>query len=130
MTPADALKLYETRINLHVFDELVPLIAPDATFWFTDGSHTGIEEIRRAFERTWNDLQDETYWLEDLEWIALGDRAAACTYQFHWKTTIDGVVHAGAGRGTTVLRLDDGSWKIAHEHLSRFPVATTSATAE
>jgi hypothetical protein len=59
-----ALALYRERINRHRFDDLVPLIAPDAIFWFGDGSHAGLGAIRAAFEKTWAQLVDETYALE------------------------------------------------------------------
>lgn len=121
MSARNALKAYEDRINRHDFDLLTDLIAPDATFWFSDGTHRGIAEIRAAFERTWTALADETYWLDQLDWIAEGDSAASCTYRFNWKTTIDGKPASGSGRGTTVLKRVDDRWWIVHEHLSRNP---------
>jgi ketosteroid isomerase-like protein len=121
MSARDALKSYELVINRHDFDALLDLIASDATFWFSDGSHRGIADIRAAFERTWQALADETYWLDELEWVAEGDVAAACVYRFNWQTTIDGKPASGSGRGTTVLSCTAGRWQIVHEHLSRFP---------
>ena len=118
MQPEDVLKQYETRINLHVFDDLAPLISDEAVFWFSDGSHSGIDEIRAAFEQTWNNIQDEAYWLEGLKWIAKGDRTASCTYSFHWKEMSGDNPASGNGRGTTVLRKEADAWKIIHEHLS------------
>jgi ketosteroid isomerase-like protein len=117
MTPRDVLQAYEDRINLHDFDLLTDLIAPDATFWFSDGTHRGIGEIRAAFEATWRALADEHYWLDQLEWLAEGDTAAACIYRFNWKTADA----SGSGRGTTVLRRVDDRWWIVHEHLSGMP---------
>ena len=118
MSAKDVLDAYEDRINRHDFDLLTDLIAPDATFWFSDGTHVGIAAIREAFERTWQALADETYWLDQHEWIAEGDTAAACTYRFNWKATIGGKPSSGSGRGTTVLRRVDDRWWIVHEHLS------------
>lgn len=121
MTAEDVLAQYESRINLHDFDVLVPLISNEAVFWFNDGSFSGLVEIRRAFEATWARFANEVYWLEDKSWIALGEGAASCTYRFRWKTEVDGKPMSGAGRGTTVLRTEGGHWKIVHEHLSRLP---------
>ncbi len=122
MTGAEAiLKAYEERINQHDFDLLVELIAPDAVFWFSDGSHKGHAEIRAAFEKTWAVLANDTYWLTELTWIAGGADAAACIYRFNWKTIVDGEPRSGSGRGTTVLARRAASWQIAHEHLSRNP---------
>lgn len=61
MLANEVLRAYEDRINRHDFDLLIDLIAPDAIFWFSDGTHRGIAEIRAAFERTWGTLADETY---------------------------------------------------------------------
>ena len=121
MTPQDLLKLYETRINLHQFDAVAPLIAADAVFWFNDGSFVGQAAIRGAFERTWAGLADETYWLTYLHWIAIGGQAASCIYQFNWKATIDGREASGIGRGTSVFRSEGDGWQIVHEHLSGMP---------
>lgn len=116
-----AMALYAAGINHHRFDELVPLIAEDAQFWFSDGTHCGIADIRTAFETTWSRLTDETYWLEEVSWIAKGDAAASCVYRFCWVANVDGIRRSGSGRGTTVLARSDGRWQIVHEHLSARP---------
>jgi ketosteroid isomerase-like protein len=121
MTPQDVLKQYESRINLHRFDAVAPLIAEDAVVWFNDGSFVGHDAIRGAFERTWASLVDETYWLTNVHWIAVGNAAASCIYQFNWKSTIDGQESSGTGRGTSVFRKGPGGWQIVHEHLSGLP---------
>jgi ketosteroid isomerase-like protein len=116
--PEDVLAAYEERINQHDFDLLAPLIASDATFWFTEGSYAGHAAIRAAFERTWATLNNDTYRLDQRHWIARGDDVAACSYRFVWTTTIDGERRTGSGRGTTILRRDAGTWRIAHEQLT------------
>lgn len=122
MTARDTLAAYADRINAHDFDQLTDLIAPDATFWFSDGTHRGIAAIRTAFEATWRLMgDDERYWLDQLDWIAEGDTAAACTYRFNWSTTRDGRPVSGSGRGTTILQRVDDRWWIVHEHLSGNP---------
>ena len=118
-TARETLAAYEERINRRDFDLLTDLIAPDAAFWFTDGTHNGIEAIRKAFEATWSMIEDETYWLDRHAWIAEGEAAAACTYRFNWEGMIGGKPAAGSGRGTTVLARVDDHWWIVHEHLSR-----------
>ncbi len=90
-------------------------------FWFSDGTDTGIDAIRAAFERTWQALADETYWLDDRQWVASGDCAAVCIYRFNWKATTGGKPASGDGRGTTVLKRVDERWWIVHEHLSARP---------
>ena len=122
MTAQDVLDAYADRINRQDFSLLTELIAPDATFWFSDGTHSGIAAIRAAFEATWQVMgPSEHYWLDQLEWIADGEGAAACIYRFNWEITVEGRREAGSGRGTTVLRRVDDRWWIVHEHLSRHP---------
>jgi len=116
--PEAVMALYGERINRHRFDELAPLISEEASFWFSEGSFTG-PAIRRAFERTWDLVRDEHYWLDELRWIALGPDAASCIYRFNWRGEINGAPTQGHGRGTTVLRREPAGWKIVHEHLSR-----------
>jgi len=120
-TPEAVMAAYADLINQHDFSLLVPLIDPEAVFWFSSGSFTGIDAIRGAFERTWQRLENETYWLENLIWIADGDTAASCTSRFCWRAMVDGKDAEGSGRGTTVLIRRAESWRIIHEHLSPYP---------
>ncbi|WP_193335926.1 YybH family protein [Devosia beringensis] len=119
--PEGVMERYGSLINEHRFEVLLPLIAPDAVFWFNDGSHAGITAIAQAFESVWAVLRDESYWLEDLHWLARDDRAAACIYRFCWTATINGRAASGSGRGTTVLQCRAQAWQIVHEHLSAAP---------
>ena len=115
---------YEQATNRHDFDELVPLIADDATYWFTEGSYDGIDAIRAAVERTFATILDEVYTIEDLEWVAIADDLAVCRYRFRWSGVIDGESASGQGRGTNVVTKRNGAWKMLHEHLSRQPTGT------
>jgi ketosteroid isomerase-like protein len=110
---------YEQATNRHDFDELVPLIADDATYWFTEGSYQGIVAVRGAIERTFTTILDEVYRIEDLEWVAVTDDLAVCRYRFCWTGTVDGELASGQGRGTNVVTKQNGEWKMVHEHLSR-----------
>jgi ketosteroid isomerase-like protein len=123
MTARDVLKSYEVLLNRRDFDALAELIAADAVFWFSDGSHRGLAEIRAAFDATWRALPEEIYWLDQLEWLAEGDLAAACAYRFNWRAVRNGEPISGTGRGTTVLSRSGGRWQIVHEHLSLAPMA-------
>jgi ketosteroid isomerase-like protein len=109
---------YGREINAHDFDRLVPLVARDATFWFSSGSHHGIDEARRAFEKTWSTIREEVYSISDVKWIAESDSVAVCTYRFSWSGLVNGERREGGGRGTSCFRRDDEGWRIVHEHLS------------
>jgi ketosteroid isomerase-like protein len=121
MGPQELLAEYERRLGERTFDAVEPLISPTAVFWFNDGSYSGLTQIRGAFERTFAAFPLERYWLEEINWIASGDASAACLYRFRWKATNAGLEVTGGGRGTTVMRLEGGAWKIVHEHLSQQP---------
>lgn len=113
------IQAYESVNNSHIWENVEPMIAPDATYWFTDGSYTGLDEIRQAVEATFTKLQDEVYKIFDVHWPVVTGAAAVCTYRFSWQATIDGKPQSGSGRGTNVLEKRDGSWVIVHEHLSK-----------
>lgn len=112
------LKAYEQANNSHVWENVEPYIAHDATYWFTDGSYTGIAEIRQAIETTFENIQNEVYEISDIRWPIVTNNEAVCTYIFTWQGVVRGVPQSGKGRGTNVLKRQGASWKIIHEHLS------------
>ena len=121
MSAREILKKYETEINKNNFDLLLPMISKDSKFWFSSGTYTGLDQIRKAFEKTWAMIKEEVYWLEDVEWIAESETAAVCTYTFNWKGKIEEKPCEGKGRGTSCFKKESEGWKIIHEHLSHFP---------
>jgi len=60
-TPEAFLHEYEQRTNTHRFEEVAPLIADTAIYWFNDGSFQGKDAIKQAFEKTWDFIQNEHY---------------------------------------------------------------------
>ena len=46
------MKKYENAVNSRDFNNVQKLVSEDAFFWFTDGTFTGIDSIRSAFEKT------------------------------------------------------------------------------
>lgn len=118
MSARELLEAYGRLINEHRFELIEPMLAADCSFYFTSGTHVGIPAARAAFEKTWGAIQDEVYTLSEVTWICEGDRAAACTYRFHWKGLVKGEPREGRGRGTSCFRLEAGGWRLVHEHLS------------
>ena len=112
------LNAYERANNSHVWANVEPFIASEATYWFTDGSYAGIAEIRQAIETTFTNIQDEVYQISNVRWPLVTDNEAVCTYAFTWQGIVNGEQKSGKGRGTNVLKKQDDSWKIIHEHLS------------
>jgi ketosteroid isomerase-like protein len=117
MSAKDLFEIYKTEINHHDFDRLEPLISNDCRFWFSSGTYHGLAEVRQAFERTWNLIQDEVYGVTDVHWLS----ESVCTYTFTWRGKIDGKECDGRGRGTSCFCREADGWKIVHEHLSHFP---------
>jgi ketosteroid isomerase-like protein len=115
---AEFIRAYEQAANSHDITRLVPLIAPEAVYWFSDGSHRGREAILSAVAETFATIRDEIYQINDLEWITYSEDQAVCRYQFTWTGTIDGQPRSGSGRGTNVLVNNAGTWQMLHEHLS------------
>jgi ketosteroid isomerase-like protein len=109
---------YEQANNSRDIGRVESMIAEDATYWFSDGSYRGLDEITGAIKRTFLAIQDEVYEIKDLEWVVLTAEHAACRYRFSWTGVIDGRPRSGQGRGTNVVVKRDGEWKIRHEHLT------------
>jgi ketosteroid isomerase-like protein len=116
--PMEFIRAYEEATNSHDIVQLIPLIAPDAVYWFSDGSHRGRDAVLAAIEETFAVIRDEVYRIDELEWIAADGEHAVCRYRFAWSGTVDGQPRTGGGRGTNVLVNRDGTWQMLHEHLS------------
>jgi len=118
MTPQEMISAYERANNSHVWGNVEPFIHNDATYWFTDGSYRGIDEIEKAITATFEKIQNETYSIRNVRWIATEPTVAVCTYLFRWEGVVDGKPKQGEGRGTNVFVKTEDKWKIMHEHLS------------
>lgn len=121
MSANELLEKYKIEINSHDFNRIEQLISKDCKFWFSSGTFHGLEQTRKAFEKTWSMIQNEVYSISDVEWLWSNDESATCTYTYHWTGLISGQQREGKGRGTYCFRVEDGQWKIIHEHLSAFP---------
>jgi ketosteroid isomerase-like protein len=120
MSPAEFMRAYETVLNAHDLDGTLALIADDAVFLFSnETSHVGKAAVAVAIGANFDAIKLETYRVSGLRWLAESDDVAVCIYQYHWAGEIGGQAMIGGGRGTNVLRRDDGAWRIVHEHLSR-----------
>jgi hypothetical protein len=121
MTPVEFLHEVEQKTNTHRFEEVAPLIADNAIYWFNDGSFQGKAAIRAAFERTWAGIQDEQYTIEDVQWLVDDEAVAVCVYRFRWQGMVEGRQMEGMGRGTSVFQKVNDRWQVIHEHLSSLP---------
>ena len=61
------IRAYEQATNSHDITQLIPLIAPRAVYWFSDGSHRGREAILSAIAETFATISNEIYQINDLK---------------------------------------------------------------
>ncbi|MGW2346546.1 YybH family protein [Streptomyces sp. NPDC001661] len=94
---ASFMRAYESTNNSRDIERLVPFIAEDANYWFSDGSYRGIEEIRSAVEKTFSIILDEVHEVRDMEWPVLTTGVAVCRYRFAWTGVVEGRQHSGQG---------------------------------
>lgn len=119
-TPEALMEAYERAANEHDLDAMLNLIDDEAIYLFSDETvHAGKGAIARAIGRNFDLIQNETYAIVDLTWLAQSEEVAACVYNFFWSGAIDGEPASGSGRGTTVVRRSGAGWKVIHEHLSK-----------
>lgn len=110
---------YERLANLCNFDAIASFIDEQAVYWFSNGSYQGIDEIRGAFEETWQHIKQEKYAISDVCWLFANGKEAVCIYRFHSDGIVDGRKQEYSGRGTNIFQKKNGVWKITHEHLSK-----------
>jgi ketosteroid isomerase-like protein len=65
-------------------------------------------------------LSNYTYELKDFKDTVLGE-AALATFTIHYQANMRNQQFDVTSRVTAVLKKQDSSWKLVHEHLSRFP---------
>ena len=113
------LREYERANNSHIWENVEIFIHPKASYFFTDGTYNGIEEIKEAVQDTFEKIQDEVYTISNTKWVHADENVAICTYNFHWEGLIDGKPAQGSGRGTNVWIKTEEGWQVIHEHLSK-----------
>ena len=125
LSPDDVVQFmheFEEAASHENFSLIADKIHDEAVFRFTDGDFSGIQSVRGAFEKTWAlDTEDERYYLTNIQVLSTDAKSATATYTYNWEGKVDGRPFQTRGRGTRVMVLDGGSWKIIHEHLSHFP---------
>jgi ketosteroid isomerase-like protein len=122
VTPEETMRAYEAAARDHDLDALLPLVADEAVYWFSnESSHVGKPAVERAIRSNFESFHAETYEIDQLRWLCQTEDVAVCVYRFRWTAVIEGQPAAGSGRGTNVLRREDDRWLLVHEHLSRGP---------
>src|SRR3954471_19924432 len=95
MTPAEFMREYETSGRRGV-EATLSLIDDNAVYWFSDGSHhVGKAAIERAIRRDFEAIQNETYRISEIVWVAESPDVAACVYRFDWSGLLRGAPASG-----------------------------------
>jgi hypothetical protein len=111
------LREHHRRTHGHDPETIASLTSPDATYWFTDGSHRGRDAIVSAIADPRQTVEDETYEIRDIEVVAQTESLAVLRYTVHWTGRVDGHPAAGRGRGSNIVARRGSGWQILHEHL-------------
>lgn len=118
MTPESFIAKYEAALATQDWQQIDPLIHPDACVTFSSGTvHIGKAAVRQAFESNFAAIQDETYAIENVHWVKKDGDTAVYLFTFHWSGIINGEPASGAGTGTSVLINSKDGWQLLVEHL-------------
>lgn len=117
-SPEEFIAAYAAATETAQWESVAPLIHEDCVVVFSSGTFKGKAEVEKAFRRTFDLIQDETYKVTDIHWIQRENHTTVFTYNFAWTGIINGESASGGGRGSSVLTWSDGvGWKLLCEHL-------------
>lgn len=118
------LNQFEELAQREDFKLIRDMIDEQAFFRFNDGDYVGRSAIQAIFEKTWRgdpDIKKARFYLTDIVVLTTDNKTATATYTYNWEGSQGDRTFTIKGRGTRVLVLEAGRFRIVHEHLSRFP---------
>lgn len=121
MSAREAFEKYKIEINSHDFEHLVPLISEECDFWHPTGTYHGMAQVRQGFEKVWEAIANKKTEFSKADWIVESDRTSVCTYTFYYSGVVSEQKIYEKGHGTTCFHLEQGGWKVFHEHISLSP---------
>lgn len=122
MNPEEYIKNYEQALATQDWSQVEPLIHEDACVTFSNGAvHKGRTEVRKAFEKNFSLIKDETYVITNVHWVLRSLETAVYLFDFNWNGIINDQPASGSGRGTSVLIKENDKWKLLVEHLGPKP---------
>ena len=78
----DFVTVYEAALGTQHWESIAPLVHPDCTVTFSEGTYRGIGEVGAAFRKTFDLIKDETYEMRDIHWVMESETTAVLTFQF------------------------------------------------
>ena len=122
MNAQEFIKSYEVALGSQDWKIVEPLISVIASVTFSDGSvHIGKDNVQKAFEKNFSIIKNEKYVIENVKWLVKEDLYAVYLFEFRWTGIVNGNLVSGSGYGTSVIRKEEGKWKLLTEHLGRKP---------
>ena len=118
-TPQACMAAFIAAMVARDMDAALALLTDDVALFYSNGAALwGKDAFVATMTASWKLVSDYTYTTLDAVWLAQSDTVASVVYSFAWSGVAGGNEVKGGGRGTRVFRRDNGSWRIAHEHLS------------
>lgn len=111
------MKKYEAALATQDWAQVDPLMHPDVSVTFSSGTYRGKAAVEPAYRKNFALIKDERYSISDVHWVSKDTSYAVCMYDFRWSGQIGGKLASGSGRGTAVLKNENGSWLLLVEHL-------------
>jgi ketosteroid isomerase-like protein len=94
----------------------------DACVTFSSGMvHKGKIEVRKAFEKNFSLIKDESYFITNVHWVMKHNDIAVYLFDFNWSGIINDKPASGAGRGSSVIIYENDKWQLLVEHLGPKP---------
>ena len=122
MTPEEFIKNYEQALSTQDWSRVQPLMHEDVCVTFSNGAvHKGMIEVRKAFEKNFSLIKDESYFITNVHWVMKNNQIAVYLFDFNWNGMINDKPASGSGRGSAVIVNENDKWKLLLEHLGPKP---------
>ncbi len=120
MDAQEFIKSYEIALRTQDWKIVEPLISSIASVTFSDGTiHIGKDNVQKAFEKNFSMIKSEKYIIENVNWLIKEELYGVYLFEFRWTGIVNGNSVSGSGYGTSVIRKEEGKWKLLTEHLGR-----------
>ncbi|WP_217475479.1 YybH family protein [Stutzerimonas stutzeri] len=112
---------FQQAVAVKDLDRIMTQYAPDVVAYDAVGElqFKGVEAYRAHWQRCFDFCQGEGFFeIGDVEVIASGDLAFSYSLNHCGGSNEKGEMQTAWMRGTRCWRLQDGDWKVVHEHFS------------
>lgn len=118
MQPEDFVRFYEKALATQDWKYVSPVMHTDCVVTFSDGTiHKGKSQIRAAFERNFEQIENEYYRISDIHWVVRSEQFAVFTFRYSWSGIVGDKLASSQGRGTSSILCTEQRWQLTSEHL-------------